>query len=97
MIRIYFTLFFLLIIGIACGQNKQDSTKNKTHMIPVDGVNLQKAYFASGCFWGTEYYFMKAKGVVETAVGYMGGHVDNPTYEQVSGKNRPFGNDRGHV
>lgn len=55
-------------------------------MISVDGVNLQKAYFASGCFWGTEYYFMKAKGVVETAVGYMGGHVDHPTYEQVSGK-----------
>jgi len=41
------------------------------------------AYFASGCFWGTEYHFMKAKGVVETTVGYMGGHLLNPTYKDV--------------
>ncbi len=46
-----------------------------------------KAYFASGCFWGTEYFFMKAPGVVKTNVGFMGGHVDNPTYKQVCEKN----------
>ena len=55
--------------------------------IPTDNKLLRKAYFASGCFWGTEYFFMKAKGVKETAVGFMGGHVDNPTYEQVCQKN----------
>lgn len=43
----------------------------------------QKAYFASGCFWGTEYYFMRAKGVKSTTVGYMGGHKDHPTYKEV--------------
>jgi peptide methionine sulfoxide reductase msrA/msrB len=43
----------------------------------------ETAYFASGCFWGTQYYFMKAKGVISTAVGYMGGHTKNPTYKQV--------------
>jgi peptide methionine sulfoxide reductase msrA/msrB len=42
-----------------------------------------KAYFASGCFWGTEYYFMKADGVDVTTVGFMGGHVEHPTYKQV--------------
>ncbi len=48
--------------------------------------NLKKAYFASGCFWGTEYYFSKLKGVIETSVGYMGGHIKNPTYEDVCTK-----------
>ena len=55
--------------------------------VPEVDKNIKKAYFASGCFWGTEYYFMKAKGVVHTAVGYMGGHVDHPTYQQVCQKN----------
>jgi peptide-methionine (S)-S-oxide reductase len=41
------------------------------------------ATFAGGCFWGTEYVFQQVPGVKSTAVGYMGGHVDNPTYRQV--------------
>ena len=45
--------------------------------------NIRKAYFASGCFWGTEYWFMKAPGVTATAAGFMGGHVTNPAYPQV--------------
>ncbi|MBS5795671.1 MAG: bifunctional methionine sulfoxide reductase B/A protein [Dysgonomonas mossii] len=55
--------------------------------IPQENKMIKKAYFASGCFWGTEYYFMKAKGVAHTAVGFMGGHVDHPSYEQVCQKN----------
>ncbi len=42
-----------------------------------------KAYFASGCFWGTEYHFMRLPNVT-TLVGYMGGHsMTPPTYREV--------------
>ena len=55
--------------------------------LPAGQEGVTTAYFSSGCFWGTEYFFMKATGVKETAVGFMGGHVDNPTYEQVCQRN----------
>ena len=43
----------------------------------------ETAWFSSGCFWGTEYHFMKASGVISTTVGYMGGHTEHPSYPEV--------------
>ncbi len=46
-------------------------------------IETEIAYLASGCFWGTEYHLMRLAGVKSTEVGYMGGHLDSPTYREV--------------
>ncbi len=47
-------------------------------------VNLQKAYFAGGCFWGVEDIMQRTPGVIEATSGYMGGRKARPGYHEVS-------------
>ena len=44
---------------------------------------IKSAYFAGGCFWGVEYYFENLDGVKSAISGYMGGHLNNPTYKEI--------------
>ena len=48
-----------------------------------DALVNQRAYFATGCFWGAERRFWNLPGVIATSVGYMGGTRTSPSYEQV--------------
>lgn len=69
------------------------TSKNLRHCVnsvSVDFVadNLEKgmyetAILAGGCFWGVEYYLQKMEGVESVVSGYTGGHIKNPTYEEV--------------
>ena len=43
----------------------------------------EKATFGAGCFWGVEAAFQRVPGVLDTAVGYSGGEMPNPTYQDV--------------
>jgi peptide-methionine (S)-S-oxide reductase len=54
-------------------------------------IKTEKATFGAGCFWQVEENFRAIDGVLDAVVGYEGGHVENPTYEQVCS------GDTGHV
>ncbi|MES1910575.1 MAG: hypothetical protein MHM6MM_003148 [Cercozoa sp. M6MM] len=50
---------------------------------PSEDVRPEKATFAMGCFWSVQLAFNRLPGVLESRVGYTGGHKENPTYQEV--------------
>jgi len=87
------------ILCAACGGHlghvfvgEEFTRKNTRHCVnsislnfvpTADDTATARAYFAGGCFWGTEYYFQQAEGVLSTSVGYMGGDKNDPSYRDV--------------
>lgn len=87
--KILFTISFLTA-GLMLACNSSNDTNKKAEEIAqkeVDPVEvpsqegMEKAYFASGCFWCVEAIYESVKGVEESISGYSGGHTKNPTYE----------------
>lgn len=60
---------------------------NGDSMTKKNDVVRETATFGAGCFWGVEAAFRQIPGVISTAAGFAGGHVDNPTYRQVCDDN----------
>ena len=84
---IAFAGVFLTIMGIwTRAQEKEQPAK-----MPVVAAGQEKATFGAGCFWCVEAVFERMDGVVSVTSGYMGGHVENPSYEQICG------GDTGHA
>ena len=80
-------LSFCIMATMACAQTP---TKNEKSMqnLPKTTVNvtegLEVATLGGGCFWCTEAIYQDLKGVEKVLSGYSGGHVDNPSYRQVT-------------
>lgn len=49
----------------------------------MNTILQEEAFFAGGCFWGVEHLMQKQKGVINVESGYMGGELENPTYQDV--------------
>jgi peptide-methionine (S)-S-oxide reductase len=87
-------LMLTILLSIACGkqlsynvmpsEDPSRPTNKEAGKKPMDGkAELKLATFGGGCFWCTEAIFQRLNGVEKVVSGYSGGHVDNPTYEQV--------------
>lgn len=82
-----FFLSLFAIVFFSCGNNAQEKSNQQTRLMDLEPIEvpsqngLEKAYFASGCFWCVEAVYESLKGVDEAISGYAGGHTKNPTYE----------------
>ena len=82
---LFFFSTFLMITLSSCAQQQQKLTDMNNDPIPT-GLKTDTATFGEGCFWCTEAFFQRLNGVLKVVSGYGGGHVENPSYEQVCDK-----------
>ena len=83
---IFQTLLSMSFIAMACAQPSQQKEEKKITKETKSTMQTETITLANGCFWCTEAIFQQVKGVEKVTSGYSGGHVVNPTYEQVCGK-----------
>ena len=90
---IFFLGNFVQVSSCASGEGKQLSmstidNKTVTAFTAADNEfeKTDTATFGAGCFWCVEAIFQQVEGVLKVKSGYCGGHVKNPTYEQVCSK-----------
>jgi peptide-methionine (S)-S-oxide reductase len=62
---------------------KLTSDTSRSAENPSKANAMKKATFGAGCFWGVEATFRRVPGVIDAAVGYAGGHTEDPTYKDV--------------
>lgn len=74
------------VIFSGCQQNNAATQLLATQIYNSTDMPTDTATFGTGCFWCTEAVFQELKGVQKVTSGYSGGHVANPTYEQVTAK-----------
>lgn len=76
----------LAITFASCAQNKTKTTGNTMSDSLIANVQADSVTFGAGCFWCVEAVFQRLDGVLKVTSGYSGGHIENPTYEEVCSK-----------
>lgn len=87
---LFSAMMLSLVVMTSCAQKSSVNNSKKDNLKTMTNTKEEKnngateiATFANGCFWCTEAIFKELKGVVSTTSGYSGGHVKNPSYEEV--------------
>ncbi len=85
--KFFFSSLMAITALLSCAQKQNNKTTTMSDTKTVDPtVKTDTADFGEGCFWCTEAFFQRLEGVISVKSGYGGGHVENPSYEQVCDK-----------
>lgn len=85
--KFFFSSLLAITSLISCAQKQNNKTNIMSDATTIDSkIKTDTADFGSGCFWCTEAFFQRLEGVISVKSGYGGGHVKNPTYEEVCDK-----------